>query len=337
VYKRQEYILHLKASNIRASKWAEPGHLVAWEEIILQSPSFDLSDVNASQQVKLTNHNSQLEIVFNDGSLNFDMESGQIIELNRGKTRIIDGAMALSFARAYIDNDKIKPMRMQWDAIDLHNLVSIVTDLKVEEENNQVVIYVTKKHQAPEHINGFLSNEIFKINGNGIIDIQAMIEYIGTKVPQTLPRIGYEIKVNSSITESKWYGKGPGSSYKDRNIGMQIGLYSANIDEHFINYARPQENGNKSDVRWVKVYNNLSEGLKLTGRQPINFSFRKYTTKQLNEAEHPYDLKSNAFNILNIDFEQGAVGNGSCGPMPMQKCYTTINPQGYHLRLEPLE
>ena len=115
---------------------------------------------------------------------------------------------------------------------------------------------------------------------------------------------------------------------------MQLGIYSANIKEHFVNYARPQENGNKSDVRWAKFYSDNQNGFMVKVEKVLNFSFRNYTTSQLNEATHPFQLKSNPFNILNIDFDHGALGNGSCGPIPMDKYFTDICDKKYSLRID---
>lgn len=332
-----EYILQLKAHTTLNTEWVQAGHLVAWDEFVLQSPPVELGDVNAAQRVKVRNINIvELEIKFDGGSLILNKEAGQITQVKKGNDMVINGGMSLSFARAYIDNDKIKPMRNHWDDIDFHNLESKVVSFKMNKENNKAVIKVVKRHQSEGHTNGFLTNETFIIYGNGIIDVKLNVEYLENQNPLTLPRIGYEVMINESITESEWYGKGPGSSYKDRNTGMQMGIYSANINEHFINYARPQENGNKSEVRWVKVNGDQGYGLKVNSSKAINFSLRKYITRQLYQASHPYDLEANTSNVLNIDLEHGAVGNGSCGPMPMRKYFTTINPDGYELRIEPL-
>jgi len=113
-----------------------------------------------------------------------------------------------------------------------------------------------------------------------------------------------------------------------------MGIYSATIDEHFVNYARPQENGNKSDIRWATFYSDTDNAFSIRGENALNFSFRKYTTAQLNDATHPYQLKANDFNVLNIDFDHGALGNGSCGPIPMEKYFTDICDKEYRMRID---
>ena len=246
---------------------------------------------------------------------------------------IIDGEFALSFVRAYIDNDKKPELRKSWDQIDLHHLQKEVESVTIKKEKKNIFIDVEKKFQAKNSSNGFSTSERYLIHADGIIDITLNVDYLGGTSPFTFPRIGYEIKLNNAISKSSWYGKGPGSSYKDRNTGMQIGIYSATIEEQFVNYARPQENGNRSEIRWARFDGERLSGFKIEGESPLNFSLRKYTTSQLNEASHPYELRSNEFNVLNIDFDHGALGNGSCGPIPMEKYFTDICSKSYRLRM----
>ncbi|WP_430814934.1 glycoside hydrolase family 2 TIM barrel-domain containing protein [Carboxylicivirga sp. RSCT41] len=330
-----EYILQVKAYTRNAADWADAGHLVAWEEFVINSQTMKMTLPENRQKIKLKKSGDhQVEIVFEGGKLVFDKRKGEIIRLIKDNTMLVDGAFAISFARAYIDNDKIKKMRSQWDAIDFHNLETTVTDLTIEDKKNKVVIVVSKNHQSHGNAKGFNTKEQINVYGNGTVDLDLKVDYTGQNKPLTLPRIGYEIQLHSDCTESQWYGKGPGSSYKDRNTGMQTGIYTAKVDEHFVNYARPQENGNKSGVRWLKVYNSKSNTLNIKGDQLLNFSLRRYTTQQLNDAMHPYELESNPFTVLNIDFEHGAVGNGSCGPMPMKMYFTTISDKSYRLRID---
>ena len=332
---KSEYILQFSAKTIQDELWAMSGHLVAWEEFVLQEYNFDSTIGEIKDCTELKNKNNVVSMItFEGGSLLFDKEIGEITKVTVGDEVVIDGNCSLAFSRANIDNDKRFELKKAWDKMDFHGFVSKVIAVSVNKSKKTTVIEVHKTHQSPKNSNGLVSVEKIAVFGNGVIEIQTKVDRIGTFTPFTYPRIGYEIKLNKNIVESTWYGKGPGSSYKDRNTGMQMGIYTSNIDEHFVNYARPQENGNKSDVRWAKFYNYDANGFIIKGVSPLNFSFRKYTTSQLYKAEYPHQLKENSFNVLNIDFEQGALGNGSCGPIPMKKYFTDICNKEYKLRID---
>lgn len=330
-----DYVIQIKAITKKDNLWSKSGHVVAWEELVLQNPTSVLAEVRNENRIELKETKEDIiKIEFEGGVLLFDRAKGEIVRLIKDEKVIIDGAFSLSFVRAYIDNDKRIEMRKTWDAIDLHNLEKEVQSVEVKKERRSVFIDVKKKYQTPGKSNGFTSSERYVIHADGVVDIALNVDYLGTTAPFTFPRIGYEVQVNKRIDESTWYGKGPGSSYKDRNTGMQMGVYSANIEEQFVNYARPQENGNKSSVKWAEFFGNDQGRFLILGQEDLNFSLRRYTTAQLQKATHPYQLKANNFNILNIDFDHGAIGNGSCGPIPMAKYFTDICNKEYRLRLD---
>ena len=334
-HKDKEYVLQLEAKTKQDAKWGKIGHIIAWEEFILQKVDFTLKPISNAGKAGIENDTkASVTVTFSDGNLIFDKTKGEIVKLTKDDKTLINGGFALSFARAYIDNDKAKKMRDLWNWIKLHSLETKVVKFDIVLEENNAKVTIEKELKAPNKKIGFKTIEHFVIAGNGTIDIDVKAKYTGKKTPFTLPRIGYELKLNKNLTESTWYGKGPGSSYIDRKTGMQMGIYTANVDEHFVNYPRPQENGNKADVRWVNVYDSNKNGFTVKGNQVLNFSLRRYTTTQLNQAKHPYDLKENPFTILNIDFIQGAIGNGSVGTMPMKKYFTPIKSSGYKMRIE---
>ncbi|ANQ52466.1 DUF4981 domain-containing protein [Flammeovirga sp. MY04] len=329
----QEYFVQFEAHLKQTSAWAEKGHLVAWEEIKLQGDFVNKNVVSKGKvKIQKSKDTSVLAIETSDGTITLDKEKGEIMSIIKNGKTIVDGQFQLSFFRAYIDNDKIKKFRNDWDAIDFPNLETKVDNFVVDKSKNEVNITINKTVKAPESKNEFTTLERITIHGNGKIDFEVTANFEGPNKPMTFPRLGYEIKINKEFDKTQWYGKGPGSSYVDRNHGMLTAVYTQNIDEQFVNYVRPQENGNKSEVRWVKLLGEQS--VTFTGEEYLNYSFRKYTTNQLNDANHPYDLKENNFYILNIDFEQGALGNGSCGPVPMKKYFVDFLGKTYRMTLD---
>ena len=94
-------------------------------------------------------------------------------------------------------------------------------------------------------------------------------------------------------------------------------------------YEWPQENGNKSDTRWAKVWSDQANvGLEARVTSAFNFSLREYSIDELERAEHPHELRKGDEHWLNIDFAQHGLGSGSCGPQPFE---------GSRLRSGPFE
>src|SRR5690606_31354208 len=107
-----------------------------------------------------------------------------------------------------------------------------------------------------------------------------------------------------------WYGKGPLENYADKNHGLPVGTYSLPIEEFIEPYAMPQENGNRTQVRWMALTaHKKANGVAVVSAQkPLSMSAWPYTEENLNQAKHTYDLKNPGFITLNIDLIQMGVG-----------------------------
>jgi beta-galactosidase len=330
-----EYILQIEAFLKYNTSWAKAGHRVAWEEWIVNESKLELPEIAVKGKIILSDEGEEeLVVTYENGKVAIDKAKGEISTLIYNDATIIGGGFSLSFTRANIDNDYHWRLEKIWKAFDFANIKTKVTDVEKQLEQSSVLVKINKTHYSESSQSGFKTTEDITIHSDGSILIETEVNPFGEGIPFTLPRIGYEVQMNKDIVEASWYGKGPGSSYIDRNHGMMYGIYSDHIDDMFVNYARPQENGNRYGVRWFQVSGAVG-GLSVSGNNPLNISFRRYTTRQLQEATHPHHLMPNEFNILNIDFEQGALGNGSCGPLPLTEYYIKPENKSFRILIQP--
>lgn len=109
------------------------------------------------------------------------------------------------------------------------------------------------------------------------------------------------------------------SSYIDRNNGAKYGIHKGSVEEQFVNYPMPQNNGNKSGVRWASLTNSNNSGLRVAGDQLFNATVSNCSSKDLTQAKHPFELNKLDKTILTIDHQQGPIGNQSCGPIALEK------------------
>ena len=138
-------------------------------------------------------------------------------------------------------------------------------------------------------------------------------------MPGYLPRIGVETRLPMELDHFKWYGRGPGESYADSHEANGFGVYDAHLDELFTNYIMPQENGNRSGVKWVQIYNVHQTGFAIYGLPELNFSAHRYTAMDLEKARHTYELTPREEIVLNVDYRQQGIGSHSCGPFLQDK------------------
>jgi hypothetical protein len=151
----------------------------------------------------------------------------------------------------------------------------------------------------------------YTIYGSGDIVIE---HHVTPEVPGLpfLPRIGLQMTVPGGYEHFTWYGRGPHETYVDRNYGAQVGVYNGTVDEQYVPYIVPEENGNKTDVRWVALTNDEGVGLLAVGAPEV--SAHHYTTQDLTEATHTYELHRRDDITLNLDYAQSGLGSAACGP-----------------------
>jgi beta-galactosidase/beta-glucuronidase len=152
----------------------------------------------------------------------------------------------------------------------------------------------------------------YAVQGDGAIHLRAETAPYGALPP--LPRIGLAMELPAAFEHFTWYGRGPGESYPDRQQGSAMGVYAGRVDDQFVAYGRPQENGNKSDVRWATLTDAAGNGLWIAGDRPLNVSAHRFAPGDLSKVRHPHELVRREEIFLTVDFAHAGLGNASCGP-----------------------
>lgn len=173
----------------------------------------------------------------------------------------------------------------------------------------------------------------YTFHGDGQVDITADLMPQGT-LP-TLPRIGLTMAVPTAFHRFSWYGRGPHENYADRKEGARVDVYRGSVDEQFYPYIMPQETGNKTDVRWVTLTTPAGAGLWAAGAAPLNVSALYYTPADLTAAQHTQELVKRDEIYLNLDYAQGGLGNGSCGPGVLPDYLLQAQPCTFTVSLRP--
>jgi len=185
----------------------------------------------------------------------------------------------------------------------------------------------------PKPLARFECDYVYTVYGSGdvVIDTHVVPE---AEVP-FLPRIGLQMRLRGGYEQFTWYGRGPHETYVDRKEGAQVGVYSGTVDEQYVPYIVPQENGNKTEVRWLALTNEDGVGLLAVGAPWLSVSAHHYTTEDLTEATHTYELKRREEITLNLDYAQSGLGSASCGPGRLEKYQLKPEETRYSVRLCP--
>ncbi|MCH7919509.1 MAG: hypothetical protein IIC50_16175 [Planctomycetes bacterium] len=166
----------------------------------------------------------------------------------------------------------------------------------------------------------------FDIFGNG--DVVVSSRFVpGPQLPE-LPRLGMQTALHRTLDRIHWFGPGPHESYWDRKTSAPVGRYRKSLADMVHPYVRPQENGNRVDVRWMALTDEEGHGLLVLGQPLLSMSAWPYTQEALETATHLYDLEAGDAITLNIDLGQtGVGGDNSWGARPHDEY--TLKPQEY--------
>ncbi|MCX7682708.1 MAG: DUF4981 domain-containing protein [Anaerolineae bacterium] len=216
----------------------------------------------------------------------------------------------------------------------VHDLL-VESELPVPDPIREVVaagkVEVRAERKPPAR---FECEYTYTIYGSGDVVIETHV------VPQVnvpfLPRLGLQMQLPSGYEQFTWYGRGPHENYVDRNEGARVGLYSGTVDEQYVPYIVPEENGNKTEVRWVALTNATGVGLLAVGMPVMEVSAHHYTTEDLTQARHTYELVRREEITLNLDYAQSGLGSASCGPGRLEKYQLKPQEVRYRVRLRPL-
>src|SRR5690606_13250255 len=124
-----------------------------------------------------------------------------------------------------------------------------------------------------------------------------------------LPRFGVVLRMPDAYDRFAWFGLGPHECYADRKESGKLGLYEGTVEGQFVPYIKPQENGNKADVRWATLSNAAGQGLRFAGEPRFDMSAHHYATDDLATATHAHLLKRLNETTVKIDAAQSGIGN----------------------------
>ena len=162
----------------------------------------------------------------------------------------------------------------------------------------------------------------------------------GTARLAMMPRFGTELVLAPGLENITWNGRGPVETQSDRQF-ERISVYRSTVDKEWVNYSKPQENGNKTDVRWVALTNERGVGLLAVGAPALSVAARHFTKDDLERAGYTFMMQPHPQVYLNLDWKQQGVGgidSWSPNALPMAP-YRIQSDQShsYRYRLSPVE
>lgn len=343
-----EYWLDLSFTLKTAQKWAPAGHEVAWEQFQLPaSAPAPKAEFTKSPALAVSEAGGTVTISGTNFKLNVDKTLGLITSYVYKGTPLIERGPRPDFWRAVTDNDTgaWKAMRGYTEKNEKANIrlwreagpQMKVQEVKVENQGEKTV-RISVKAELP-NMAGATTAWSYLVHGSGDVIVEAAYQP-GTEQRAMMPRFGTELVLAPGLENFTWYGRGPAETYTDRQF-ERMGVYKSTVEQQWVNYSKPQENGNKTGVRWMALTNAQGVGLLAVGEPELSVSARHYSKDDIEQAGYSFQMKPHPQIYLNLDWKQmgvGGIDSWSTQALPMQP-YRIPSGQayGYRYRLTPVE
>lgn len=327
----KEYVFTISYRLKEKSLWAEKDFEIAWEQFFInewQNKHGNLTNGEMSR-AEIVETEGIIKVSSNDFKIEINKETGNISKLDFGKGNILNKEIELNFWRALTDNDigwsKSKKLLGKMNENDY--LQKLVNRRKVERCKTVINGDKTEIHFEISMPNLNEPNIIkYEISGLGEIRVTNILN---PKID--LIRFGMQAEILNTYTNIKWYGRGPHENYIDRKTGAKVGIYKMTCEEFIHDYMRPQENGNRTDIRFVEISGEDEAAFKVisSGKKLLEMSMWPYTQDELERAMHIHELKKGKVTILNIDYGQCGVGGDSNDGLNLIDKYKLVKDKKY--------
>lgn len=306
-----EYFIHFSAQQAGQSNSIEKGYEIASDQFQIPNKSLlKQSELISGQPLQILNKNNELSIFNNEYAITFDKKSGWLSSYKISNIELMKSPLMPHFWRAPTDNDIGNSLQMRcavWRDAEL--FAKIDTIIFNQEQRGYLIVKTI--HHLPTVDAIYITD--YLITKDGSVKINASMK-AGNKSFPELPRFGMKLILKKDFDQASWFGRGPFDNYWDRNYSAVIDYYKMPVDSMFHPYARAQESGYRTDVRWISLKNENNIGLMAVGEPTISTGVLHFDMRKLDfdpyakENNHGGSMKNEDLIWWNIDYKQMGVG-----------------------------
>lgn len=332
-----EYFLNVSAVLKTAEPLLEAGHVAAYEQFQLQKATVQFPE-KATTVVNYKAQGHSINVYGTGFEIQFNNQTGVLTSFNYKNKDLILSGPEVNFWRAPVDNDYGAGTQKRYkDWKDAAKSEKVTTAVK-QLSKTEVEITFTR-----DLFNGDAKLiETYVVDGNGAVKVTNNLKAIKGK-HSDLYKFGNKMVLPEAYKNITFYGKGPFEAYTDRQHAAKVGLYKQTIEEQYFPYIRPQETGNKLEVRWVSLTKEDGSGIKFLSEKPFSVSALNFSEDDLSSGEertqhHAGEIDPRKEVFVNIDgFQQGLGSINSWGRLPMEQYLLPYKDYSYSYWMVPIE
>lgn len=320
-----EYFLQVFAYTNQTTEFIQAGFEAAKGELAFDSNNYFVESVyiNSIDNTTFTSEEKDEKLFVKSASVEyeFSLKDGATLLSIRDEGRgVFQELPRLNFWRAPTDNDfgawDHYNMRL-WEAAGYNYIYKFKG--KETSDNNIILKYEAKLRGVEAKV-----DLTYRVNRGGSLTIDAKYQALSNELPEMM-RFGMIMTLPKEMNNFTWYGRGPHENYIDRKADTFMGVWNGKVEEQAFEYYRPQETGNKTDVRWLTLTNRNGRGVRVHGAQPLSASATNYKPEDLDpgttkKQQHWKDVEPRHETVLCVDlFQRGVAGLNSWGAKPLDQ------------------
>jgi len=312
-----EAFLNLSMKLRDKSDWANAGHEIAWEQFVLPGDSKSPAPEKAVPipAPKIRDTKETVEVSGTDFSLLFDKNAGGLVAYRYQGRELIAGLVKPNFWRVPTDNDEgggRSGFASRWRDAGLDRL-TLTPGAVLAEKSGEDKVRVTVQNRLNGKGVQFACTGVYEVDGSGNVSVLNTVQIEGDAPP--LAKVGVSFTMPGAFDSLAWYGRGPQESYWDRLDAVPVGLYGGRVSDQFFAYDMPQENGNKTDVRWMTLTDRDGFGLRIQGEPLLSVNVHDFSDAALLKAKETQRIVKDGNIHVSVDLHQmGLGGDDSWSP-----------------------
>jgi beta-galactosidase len=348
-----EYFLNLKAALKNRDGLLDAGTELAAEQFKL--PVFvPAGKVNLANfpTISVDENDNTITVSGEGFSIEFDKTSGVMSSYKKGETEFLESGPVPNFWRAPIDNDfgnNLHKRNRVWREAGKNRQVAAVSVNQKASNVAEVEFKFNLVNEAGEKIADY--NSVYTVYGSGDVVVNNHFKMTKEDLPEIV-RMGMNLIMPRRFDQMAWLGRGPHESYWDRKTSAFVGLYEGSVADQYWAYLRPQENGNKTEVRWLTITESNGNGLFFEGMPLLEVSAHHNLQEDFESMErtdgrqvegvvvenrHTTDVKPRDLTSVNVDYKQmGVGGDDSWGARTHDEYRLTEKEYKYSFRMKAI-
>ena len=298
----KEYFITLSAVVREPQGLLSVGHELAYEQFQLPVQLIVKNAKSSSATMVIKQDNNEVITVNNgDTEAVFDKKSGWLTQYTYKNSHLLKSPLRANFWRAPTDNDLGNGMQTWaaiWQTASDKLVLKSLTKQKIAEGFKVISLHNSSDFKGNYQVE-------YSIYNNGHIHVQNNLTIESGQELPNLPRLGIQLTMPGEFQQLSWFGRGPHESYADRKTSAQISLYKSLVKDQIHHYVRPQENANKTDVRWIALKDDNDLGLLAVGDQVLNASAWPYKQSDIDFIAGK-DGEASASGLVPVTSKRGA-------------------------------